>query len=82
MLIILEEPLHRTPTSAAVECIWHGKCVNDIVRLDGQIVVKAKGQKLTTHVCMVVEVNEEGKITRVDECYDKVRENGIRRSLL
>ena len=78
MLIRLEEQaLHPTPTGAVVEFIWYGKCVNDIVRPDGQIVAKAKGQEFTMHVCTVVEVNEEGKTTRVDDYYNKVWEDGI-----
>ena len=60
-----------------LEQVWHGRCANDIVRPNGQVVVKANGKDFVCHVCMAVEVDESGKITKIDEYYNRIWEDGI-----
>ncbi|KAK3100951.1 hypothetical protein LTR53_018703, partial [Teratosphaeriaceae sp. CCFEE 6253] len=59
------------------EIVWHGRAVNDIVRPDGEVAVKATGQAFECHVCMLIRVNEDKKIYRLDEYYNKQWDNGI-----
>jgi len=60
-----------------VEQVWYGKCVNDIVRADGQVAVKASGKEFVCHVCFVMAIDEEGKITRIDEYYNRRWDEGV-----
>jgi hypothetical protein len=60
-----------------VEQVWIGRCTNDIVRPSGEVVVKAHGKDFKCHVCMVVDINSEGKITSINEYYTKIWEDGI-----
>lgn len=55
-----------------------GKCSNDIVRPDGQVAVKASGKHFRCHVCMVMEIDEQGKVKRIDEYYNKRWDDGVR----
>lgn len=57
--------------------MWVGKCSNDIVRPDGQVAVKASGNDFKCHVCMIMEIDENGKIKRIDEYYNKLWDQGI-----
>lgn len=61
-----------------MEQIWYGKCANDLVRPNGDIAVKASGKDFVCHMCMVVAVDIDGKITRIDEYYNKKWDDGIR----
>jgi ketosteroid isomerase-like protein len=63
-----------------VEQVWTGKCANDIVRPDGQVAVKATGKDFVCHVCMVIELDDDGKITRIDEYYNRRWDDGIEES--
>ena len=58
--------------------MWVGRLSNDIVRPDGQVVVKATGKDFRCHVCMVVEVDQDGLIRRIDEYYNKAWDDGVR----
>lgn len=66
-----------TITGAVVEQVWHGRCANDVVRPDGQVAVKASGKDFVCHVCMVVEIGEDGKINRIDEYYNRRWDDGV-----
>lgn len=48
--------------------------MNDIVRPDGDVVIKANGRQFQQYVGFFVAVSEQGKITRIDE-YDHNRWN-------
>lgn len=48
------------------------------MRPDGQVAVKASGKDFRCHVCMVMEINTEGKIKRIDEYYNKQWDDGVR----
>ena len=50
---------------------------HDIVRPDGGIAVKASGKDFVTHVCMPIQINEQGLTTRIDEYYNKSWDDGI-----
>ncbi|KAK3707450.1 hypothetical protein LTR37_012092 [Vermiconidia calcicola] len=65
------------PGVVVAELIWHGRAVNDIVRPDGEVAVKATGKAFECHICMLIRVNEAGKIYRLDEYYNKQWDNGI-----
>jgi hypothetical protein len=58
--------------------VWIGRCSNDIVRPDGQVAVKASGKDFKCHVCMIIEIDDNGQITRIDEYYNKKWDEGIR----
>lgn len=45
-----------------LEQVWVGNQANDIVRPDGQIAVKASGKDFNCHVCMVIKVDDSGRI--------------------
>lgn len=60
-----------------LEQVWHGKCANDIVRPDGEVAVKASGKEFVCHVCMVMEIGEDGKIGRIDEYYNRRWDDAI-----
>lgn len=49
--------------------LWIGHSKNDIVRPDGQVVVKATHRDFKSHVSFFIKVSDEGKITQIDE-YD------------
>lgn len=60
-----------------VEQIWIGRCANDIVRPDGQVAVKASGKDFKCHIGFVVDIDESGRIKRIDEYYNKRWDDGI-----
>lgn len=66
-----------TEKGCVLEQVWVGRCANDIVRPNGEIAVKASGKDFKCHVCMVMEIDEEGKISRIDEYYTKRWDDGI-----
>ena len=41
--------------------------------------MKAHGKEFVCHVCMLMEIDEEGKIRVIDEYYNRVWEDGIAR---
>ena len=41
--------------------------------------MKAHGKDFVCHVCMVMEIDGEGKIREIDEYYNRVWEDGIPR---
>ncbi|OQU98131.1 SnoaL-like domain-containing protein [Cladophialophora immunda] len=67
-----------TPTGAVLEQVWVGRQANDIIRPNGDVVVKASGKDFECHVCMLIEVDDGGLITRIDEYYNRNWDNGIR----
>jgi len=69
-----------TPTSTGgiLEQAWIGRQSNDIVRPDGAIAVKASGKDFKCHVCMIIQIDDLGKITRIDEYYNKQWDEGVR----
>lgn len=52
-----------------MEQLWVGRCVNDIVRPNGSVIMKGSGRDFKCHVGFFIQVSEAGKITRIDE-YD------------
>ena len=66
-----------TATGAVLEQVWVGRCSNDIVRPDGQIAVKASEKDFKCHVCMIFDIDQSGKIRRIDEYYNKRWDDGI-----
>ena len=50
---------------------------NDIVRPNGDVVVKASGKRFENHICFVLNINEEGFITKIQEYYNKAWDNGV-----
>ena len=71
------QALILTHQGAIVELLWVGCCANDIVRPDGEVVVKGTGKYFKNHVCMIVKVDEDGLITRIDEYYNKAWDEGV-----
>lgn len=67
-----------TAGGAVLEQVWVGRSSNDIVRPDGQVAVKASGRDFECHVCMIIAIDANGKITRIDEYYNKLWDQGIR----
>ncbi len=61
-----------------MEQVWVGRQANDIVRPNGDIAVKASGKDFECHVCMIIAVDDGGRITRIDEYYNKKWDDGIR----
>jgi len=57
--------------------IWIGRCANDIVRPSGEVAVKASGKDYVCHVCMIAEIDEQGRITKMDEYYNRRWDDGI-----
>ena len=49
---------------------------NDIVRPGGEVAVTATGKDFVTHTCVLLEINQDGKITRLDEFYNKRWDDG------
>lgn len=49
---------------------------NDIVRPSGDVAIKATGKDFVTHTCVLLEINEQGKIARLDEFYNKHWDDG------
>lgn len=60
-----------------LECVWVGKCVNNIVRPDEEVVVEAHGKDFKNHVCFVVDIDKDGLIRKIDEYYNRIWEDGI-----
>ena len=75
--IVIAQAVHPSATGGVLEQTWHGRCSNDIVRPDGQVAVKANGREFVCHVCMVMKIDLEGRITRIDEYYTKIWADGI-----
>lgn len=42
--------------------------------------MKASGKDFKCHVCMVLEIDETGKIGRIDEYYNKKWDDGVQES--
>lgn len=61
-----------------LEQVWVGRCSNDIIRPDGEVAVKASGKDFRCHVLMLIEIDDQGLITRIDEYYNKRWDDGIR----
>ena len=66
-----------TTSGCVLEGVWHGKLANDIIRPDGQIAVKASGKEFVTHVCLILEIDAEGKVRRIDEYVRKDWDEGL-----
>ena len=43
----------------------------DFSRPNGETAVKVSGKKSKCHMCMVMEIDDEGKVGRIDEYYNK-----------
>jgi hypothetical protein len=75
---IADVPKSIIPTveGAVLEQVWHGKLIHDVVQPDGQLSMKATNKTFATTVGMVLKIDEDGKILRIDE-YDRKWEDGI-----
>ena len=60
-----------------MEYVWIGRCANDIVRPNGALAFKASGKDFKCHVCMCLQITEEGLIRRIDEYYNKRWDDGV-----
>ena len=60
-----------------IEQLWVGRCANDIVRPDGELAVKGTGRDFKAHVCMILKIDNDGLITRIDEYYNKAWDQGV-----
>lgn len=60
-----------------VEQLWIGRCANDIVRPDGTVAVKGTGKDFKCHTCFILKISQDGLITRIDEYYNKLWDDGI-----
>ena len=47
------------------------------MRPDGEVAVKGTGKNFKAHVCMVLKIDDDGLITRVDEYYNKRWDEGV-----
>ncbi|KIW11628.1 hypothetical protein PV08_10930 [Exophiala spinifera] len=72
-----EKAIIPTPFGAVLEQVWTGRCANDIVRPSGEVVVKATGKDYVCHVCMVMEIDQDGLVTKVDEYYNRRWDDGV-----
>jgi hypothetical protein len=61
-----------------VELVWIGRSTNDIVRPDGEVAVKASGRDYKNHLCLVMKIDDDGKIKRIDEYYNKAWDQGVK----
>lgn len=50
---------------------WTGRTTNDIIRPDGQVAVKATGKDFVCHVMFLLDINDQGKIMKIGEFYNK-----------
>ncbi|RVX70668.1 hypothetical protein B0A52_05318 [Exophiala mesophila] len=66
-----------TATGAILEQVWIGNLSRDLVRPNGDVAIKATGKDYKCHVCMPIQVDEQGLITRIDEYYNKHWDDGI-----
>ena len=57
-----QQAIIPTSSGAVLEQAWHGKCVNNIIRPDGQDAVEASGKEFVCLVCMVMGIDSDGKI--------------------
>lgn len=77
----IDEPIHKaiipTATGAILEQVWIGRHSNDLIRPNGEVAVQATGKDFRCHVCMVLQIDESGKFTRIDEYYNKHWEDGV-----
>jgi hypothetical protein len=64
-------------SGATLALIGTARCANDIVRPSGEVAVKASGKDYVCHVCLVAETNEQGRITKMDEYYNRRWDVGI-----
>jgi hypothetical protein len=71
------QALHPTQSGAVLEAIWHGRCVNDLVRPNGETVIKAHGKEFENHVCFVLEIDDEGLIRTINEYFNRIFEDGV-----
>ncbi|KIW54463.1 hypothetical protein PV05_06819 [Exophiala xenobiotica] len=71
------EAIIPTASGAILELIWIGRCANDIVRPSGEVAVKASGKDYVCHVCLIAEIDEQGRITKMDEYYNRRWDDGI-----
>lgn len=65
-----------TQKGVILEQTWIGRLSNDIVRPDGQVAVKATGKEFETHVCMVMTVEDDGRIRTIHEYYNRAWDDG------
>ena len=54
-----------------------GRQANDIVRPDGKVAVEASGKDFVCHVCMVMKIDAEGLVEKIDEYYNKRWDDGV-----
>ena len=47
------------------------------MRPDGEVAVKASGKEFVCHVCMLIEIGEDGLIERIDEYYSRRWDEGV-----
>lgn len=66
-----------TATGAILEQVWIGRHANDLIRPNGDLAVKATGKDFKCHVCMIIQIDESGRLTRIDEYYNKHWEDGV-----
>lgn len=71
------QAIHPTPDGCILEQVWHGRQANDIVRPDGEVAVEASGKDFACHVCMVMNIDADGLIEKIDEYYNKRWDDGI-----
>ncbi|GAM91155.1 hypothetical protein ANO11243_092020 [Dothideomycetidae sp. 11243] len=69
--------IHVTARGAVFEQLWVGRMSNDIVGKDGVVRIKASGKEFECPVCMVMEIDDEGRITKIDEYYNKRWDEGV-----
>ena len=67
-------------TGAVLEQVWLGRSSNDIIRPDGQVAVKASGKDFVCHCCALIDIDTDGKITKIDEYYTKRWDDGTPQS--
>lgn len=48
------------------------------MRPNGEVAVKASGRVFECHVVMVMEIDEGGLVTRIDEYYNRRWDEGVR----
>jgi ketosteroid isomerase-like protein len=71
-----KQNIHHIAKGAVLEQVWTGCQSRDIVRKDGTVALQASGKHFECHVCMVIEIDNQGKIVRIDEYYNKRWDEG------
>ncbi|KAL6253275.1 hypothetical protein RBB50_000998 [Rhinocladiella similis] len=72
-----EKAILPTPSGAVLEQVWIGRCANDIVRPSGEVAVKATGKDYVCHVGMILEIDKDGLVTKIDEYYNRQWDDGV-----